>query len=317
MAMFNRMELERQAKQQGFVRDTYEKTCRLSQVLEFIGADGYLARLLALKGGTAINFILFDLPRLSVDIDLDLAINISKDEMIDAKEKITEKIIDFMSGNGYSIDEKCSKTTHALNSLVFSYINAGGVKDKIKVEVNYMLREHILRPEIYSVKKTQSFKDLKVLCLNPIEIYSAKITALLNRAAPRDLYDVDNMFKSGVVTEKDMQLLRKCIIFYKTINSEEAFNRFDLSAIDRITFNRIKAELFPVISRSEKKYDLSETLEFVKEQLENLLQMTPSETEFVERYFKKEYQIGLLFDSEEICNRLKSHPIIEWKFSHM
>ena len=41
-----------------------------------------LAEALALKGGTAINLTIFNLPRLSVDIDLDYSRNVSKDEMI-------------------------------------------------------------------------------------------------------------------------------------------------------------------------------------------------------------------------------------------
>jgi len=59
------------ASELGFVRDTYEKTLRLVEVLQFIDSDTLLSESLALKGGTAINLIITQLPRLSVDIDLD------------------------------------------------------------------------------------------------------------------------------------------------------------------------------------------------------------------------------------------------------
>lgn len=78
MMRFDRITLGRQAKELGFVRDTFEKVCRLADVLSFMESDGLLADSLALKGGTAINLTIFDLPRLSVDIDLDF----SKDEPI-------------------------------------------------------------------------------------------------------------------------------------------------------------------------------------------------------------------------------------------
>lgn len=71
MLQFDRMMLGRQAKELGFVRDTYEKVCRLVDVLKFMETDSLLTNNLALKGGTAINLTVFDLPRLSVDIDLD------------------------------------------------------------------------------------------------------------------------------------------------------------------------------------------------------------------------------------------------------
>lgn len=59
------------AKEMGFVRDTLEKVCRLVDVLKFMEGDELLAESIALKGGTAINLTIFDLPRLSVNIDLD------------------------------------------------------------------------------------------------------------------------------------------------------------------------------------------------------------------------------------------------------
>lgn len=67
----DRMTLGRMAKKMGFVRDTLEKVCRLADVLKFMEDDELLSIGIAIKGGTAINLTIFDLPRLSVDIDLD------------------------------------------------------------------------------------------------------------------------------------------------------------------------------------------------------------------------------------------------------
>ena len=72
MTKWNKLLLGKQAKELGFVRDTYEKVCRLTEILKFFESDDLLGRFLALKGGTAINLTIFNLPRLSVDIDLGL-----------------------------------------------------------------------------------------------------------------------------------------------------------------------------------------------------------------------------------------------------
>lgn len=61
--------LENKAKELGFVRDTLEKVTRLTDILEYINTNPILKDSLALKGGTAINLTIFNLPRLSVDID--------------------------------------------------------------------------------------------------------------------------------------------------------------------------------------------------------------------------------------------------------
>lgn len=66
--------MSKRAAENGFNRDTYEKVLRLMDVLEFLNQDDLLKEGLALKGGTAINLLEFNLPRLSVDIDLDYTI---------------------------------------------------------------------------------------------------------------------------------------------------------------------------------------------------------------------------------------------------
>ncbi|MGI6744091.1 MAG: nucleotidyl transferase AbiEii/AbiGii toxin family protein [Eubacteriales bacterium] len=43
-------------------------------------------------GGTAINLLFFNMPRLSVDIDLDYCFNLSRDEMLVQRNKIGEQI---------------------------------------------------------------------------------------------------------------------------------------------------------------------------------------------------------------------------------
>lgn len=143
MMQFNRMTLGRTAKELGFVRDTLEKVCRLADVLKFMESNELLAKSLALKGGTAINLTIFDLPRLSVDIDMDFSKDINRDDMLMEREDITNKIDKYMSANGYKLSQK-SKNYHALDSFVYEYMNAGGGKDNLKIEINYMLRCHVL-----------------------------------------------------------------------------------------------------------------------------------------------------------------------------
>lgn len=55
MMQYDRIILGRKARELGFVRDTFEKVCRLINVLDFIQKDELLSKTLALKGRTAIN----------------------------------------------------------------------------------------------------------------------------------------------------------------------------------------------------------------------------------------------------------------------
>ena len=112
------------AKKEGFIRDTLEKVMRLAEVLSFISENEMLSRNLVLKGGTAINlFYLDNMPRLSVDIDLDYT-NPSRDVMLSERPRIRGQIEKYMFAAGYELSGS-SKTPDALDSFVYKYENTG------------------------------------------------------------------------------------------------------------------------------------------------------------------------------------------------
>ena len=65
------------------------------------------------------------------------------EELLSDREIVSTKISKYMTANGYTLSPK-SKNYHALDSFVYEYINAGEVKDNLKIEINYMLRCHVL-----------------------------------------------------------------------------------------------------------------------------------------------------------------------------
>ena len=229
----------KQAKELGFVRDTYEKICRLTEILKFLENDNLLGNSLALKGGTAINLTIFDLPRLSVDIDLDFSENVSRDDMMASRIRINDRIHKFMSATGYSLSSK-SKDHYALESLVFNYINTGGMKDNIKVEINYMLRNHVLEINQRHFRSTWEPEGVSVLSVAPIEIFASKIVALLNRTAPRDLFDIHNLVKSNMFNESEKYYCEN--VSYSTVLSvlNSLLSNFNLTILIKSPINALK-----------------------------------------------------------------------------
>ena len=71
MLNLTKAELSEKAIELNFTRDTLEKALRLAEILTYLNTNPIMKDVLPLKGGTAINFTIFKLPRLSVDIDLD------------------------------------------------------------------------------------------------------------------------------------------------------------------------------------------------------------------------------------------------------
>lgn len=88
LSSYDLVYLSQKAEEIGFVRDTLEKVYRLADILKFLNTVSLLRDSLALKGGTAINLTIFNLPRLSVDIDLDYVVTNSKEDMLENRERI-------------------------------------------------------------------------------------------------------------------------------------------------------------------------------------------------------------------------------------
>lgn len=219
MPIYNKVEIGRAAKQHGFVRDTFEKVLRLKEILCYLNEEEYLREHLLLKGGTAINLTVFNLPRLSVDIDMDYTPNDTKEDMLKAREKIMTLIKDYMKVEGYQLS-KGSRFTHSLDAFYYQYQNAGGNRDMIKIELNYSLRAHILEP-VHRRILSEAFDDgMTIRMVAPMEIFAAKGNALISRAAARDLYDWGNMIAENLF-EDERDMFRKCFVFYATISADK------------------------------------------------------------------------------------------------
>lgn len=313
MIEYNRNELGKVAKERGFVRDTFEKVLRLKEVLAYINMDEVLKNHLVLKGGTAINMTIFNLPRLSVDIDMDFTPNLPLEEMEDTRKEITERLTRYMQDEGYHLSS-ASRYSHSLDSFLFQYQNAGGNKDNIKVELNYSLRSHIFTPVKRKIL-TDAFEDqLEIRTLEPMEIFAAKANALMSRAAARDLYDFNNMIFYGLFDETEYELFRKCIIFYASVSAEVINKEFDTSAIDSLNFTKIRRDLFPVL-RKRDNFDLEERKKKAKEFINELMVLTPQEKEYLDAFKRKEYKPELLFEDEGILDNIKDHPMALWKMN--
>lgn len=310
MPIYNKVEIGRVAQQHGFVRDTFEKVLRLKEILRYLNEEEYLREHLLLKGGTAINLTVFNLPRLSVDIDMDYTPNDTKEDMLEARDKITTLIKDYMEAEGYQLS-KGSRFTHSLDAFYYQYQNAGGNRDMIKIELNYSLRAHILEPVHRKILPKVFDDGLEIRMVAPIEIFAAKGNALISRAAARDLYDWGNLIAGNLFAdERDM--FRKCFAFYATISAETVNRNFDTSAIDSLKFDKIRRDLFPVLSKKDN-FKLDERRQQAKDYIAELMQLTEREQEYMDRFIEKEYVPELLFDDKEIVERIKEHPMALWK----
>ena len=310
--------IEEISNKTGFVKSTLEKVERLLNILKWINNHEKLSKLLALKGGTAINIAVFNFPRLSVDIDLDLAKNINKEEMIVQRENIHNWVIQYLNANDYKINIEKSKKVYALDSIVAEYVDIKGNIDNIKVEINYMNRVHILETKKLEVS-TDVFKDkhLTIHCLNPIEIYAAKICALLDRTTARDLFDVYTLSKYDLFDKEEKQMLKQCFMLEYIAVCGYKLKNMKIDNVEKLKRQDIKTKLLPTLKdRNPKKSNVDEMKKDVREYLKDILIIDDNIKLFYDKFQQGIYEPELLFDDRKIVERIKEHPMIIWKLNN-
>jgi predicted nucleotidyltransferase component of viral defense system len=160
----------------------------------------------ALKGGTAINLFIRDMPRLSVDIDLTyLPVQPYKESLaaIDAAMgRIAAQVKVKIARSTVAEGQKGSRT-HLL-------VRADGAT--VKIDVTPVLRGTIHDPETKSVteKVEQEFGFAEIPVLSFADLYAGKIVAALDRQHPRDFFDTRELYENEGVDDA----LRRAFIVY-------------------------------------------------------------------------------------------------------
>jgi len=179
------------------VNDNFINTVRL---LLKIAPTVFHSGKFALKGGTAINLFIREMPRLSVDLDL-IYIDHTKpreEAFADISASVNEICVRLKT---QSLDAFIKPGTKELDSKVF--VRDGNTE--VKVEINHVMRGVISTVDATSI--TQAVKDrfktnVTVPMVSHDEVYAGKLVAAMDRQHPRDLFDVHQLIDNeGISSE--------------------------------------------------------------------------------------------------------------------
>ena len=275
----------------------------------------------ALKGGTALNFFYYDMPRLSVDLDLTFLPIKPRDETLtditESLNRITDKIESFFPNN--QVQQIKLKDTDYIYKLIVS--NGGSL---VKIEPNMILRGSCY-PPIYKPlckKACETFKvemDIRVLSL--ADLYGGKICAALDRQHPRDLFDMKLLFETGGLNEHICQafvvylashnrpmaeLLSPNFQDFRQLYESEfkGMTSIDVSYEELATINQdLAGRVLTNLSSNERKFLLTvktgnpdfsllsisgiESFPAIKWKIENILKMKPEKKNTASEKLKK------------------------------
>lgn len=274
-SMVNRAELERWTRDTGFDPDLLERVYHLSRILEELKDSGILENGLSLKGGTALNLLYLDLPRLSVDIDLNYTGNIEKKGMEYDRKIIEGSIKDIGMKMGYDTIEKGS--SYIITRMKLSFTRLSGIRDHVKIEINFLDRMPlgpIIKKDIRQV--LPFLEPMSIPTYGITELCSQKSVACIMRRLPRDIFDMAELSKIGLELDK----LRKYSAVHYCMHAFD--EKIDLSFFDNIPIKSFDQSLRPFL---RYRIDHSELLERSRIFVEDIFDYDEEISDFIHDYY--------------------------------
>ncbi|MGF3585322.1 MAG: nucleotidyl transferase AbiEii/AbiGii toxin family protein [Thermoplasmatota archaeon] len=194
-----------------------------------------------IEGWNSTQFSLYlDIPRLSIDIDLNYIGATHRNFMRATRPFIEQSIQALGEHLGYTVKEKDS--SYILSRYDFKYTTVRNTKDHMKIETNYLDRLPI--GEIHTKKFPSIFTDVPAFSVSTYsleELTAQKIKACIERAEPRDIYDLSSLSKQSLNSGKT----RKYVAVYycmieegETIDAVKRIETFDLEKIRQTSLRK-------------------------------------------------------------------------------
>jgi predicted nucleotidyltransferase component of viral defense system len=306
-------QLQRAAAESGFAVESYEKVHVLVRLLNGVRGHPFLGPRMALKGGTALNLFVLDLPRLSVDIDLNYVGAPDRETMLAEKPRVETAIHRVAGREGLTV--RRVPTEHAGGKWRMSYLSASGRSGTIELDVNFMLRTPLWPAVARDSHPIGGSKAERILVLDEHELAAGKLAALVARSASRDLFDARELLRRPAI---DAAKLRLGFVIYGAVNRVD----WREIGVDRVvtTAADVDAQLAPMLRldvRPPKKAVTAWTDALVTETrdlMSKVLPLQAHEIEFLDRLNGQgDIAPELLTGDSAMRAIIANHPGIRWK----
>jgi hypothetical protein len=311
--MLSEADLRREAAATGFQSEPLEKVIRLIDLLEGLRSHPFLKTRIALKGGTALNLFIFDVPRLSVDVDLNYIGATDREAMLAERPKVEQAIHAVCGRLGLQIHRV--PLDHAGGKWRLSYTSVVGRSANLELDMNFMLRKPLWTPVVSDSKRVGSFGTTQIPLLDVHELAAGKLAALFGRSASRDLFDVRGLLQR---VDLDRDKLRLGFVVYGGLNRRDwrSVSLTDLVAdpeeVDRQLLPLLRGPVAP--PRNQIGEWAGKLIADCRTLLSTVLPLAANELEFIERLNQRgEIAAEIITDDRELQATIRSHPGLLWK----
>lgn len=258
----------------------------------------------ALKGGTAINFFIRSLPRLSIDIDLAYLPIEDRETTLKNIDKALHELAEQIEDN---IAEVNIVPKRLKENNLWCAMQVYGAKARIKIEPNLIARGSVFATEERTlVQKAQELfeRSMKVNSLSFADLYGSKICAALDRQHPRDLFDVKILLDNEGITDE----IRTAFIVYLISHNRPMNELLNPTFLD--ISHQFEYEFKVMMLNPIRLDELNQTRADLINRL--MADLTENEKKFIISVKSKKPQWDLI----EI-EHIKDLPAVKWKLLNL
>jgi predicted nucleotidyltransferase component of viral defense system len=301
--------LQELAQEIGFDVLSLEKVVRLAELLEGVAGLDDLAALLALKGGTALNLAFGPPSRLSVDLDFNLVGVESREELLAIRPEVEHRLQALARSQGFGVQR--SAEAHAGRKFFLTYSRiVDSQPDRIEVDLNYLHRVCLVPADRRAIWRPDAAGPVTTVLSWP-EIAAGKLVASLDRAAPRDSWDVSRLPALSPTPWPPRDLRPIFVALAGAL--PRPLHPYGRRGLERIRDTDVSRLLWPMLLSGERP--AADSLRDACWSIVSpLLDLDESEIEFCDRLQRGELAPELLaFEDPAIGERVRRHPALLWK----
>jgi predicted nucleotidyltransferase component of viral defense system len=307
-----------EAERTGFRTEVLEKAAQLLTLLNAIERHPFLKGKLALKGGTALNLFLFNVPRLSVDIDLNYVGAEGREKMLEERPSVDQALQAVFSREGFLLRGE-PPDEYAGGMWLLKYQSALGGLGNLEVDTNFLYRIRLAPIRYLPSRSLGAWRASGFPVLDIHEIAAGKLAAFFSRHEARDLFDCRHILS---MADLDCELLRILFVAYLGMNPSDlreiSENNVEFNA------NELEHSLIPVlpsnVTRKEEswiKYG-ERLVDECRRVLKILLPLKRSERKFLDLLRERgEIEPSLLTADTALQDRIRRHPSLLWRVENV
>lgn len=303
------------AKETAFDPFLLERVFRLLDLLEGMRDHPYLKTRWVLKGGTALNLFLLDVPRLSVDIDVNY-IGSADREVMGTERPLLEKALQAVfARHRLTVRRAPAADEHAGGKWSLRYESALGQGGNLALDLNYLLRIPLWPAATTTSRALGGVRVEGIPVLDVHELAGGKLAALLSRHAARDLFDANLLLADQRIAP---ERLRAAFVVYGAMNRRD-WRTVKASDAD-FDIRELKDQLLPLLRNGAHEAGKSpdawagKLVRECRERLKSLLPLSAPEKKFLDGVLDRgEIDPGLVTGDHALAERILAHPGLQWK----